>query len=498
MPAMQRYLCLFLIFVACQSAASHFTGHPGETWQGSRHASGIYSFRGLPYAEPPVGALRWQPPKPYKPRGGHQSASIFAPACMHAAPIERWYRDLIEKLESDPADFEGPQGSSEDCLYLNVWTPTMDTGAALPVMVWIHGGSNESGWAYEPDYRGNQLAQQNVVVISVAYRLGAFSMFALPELIEEQDGSAANYGLLDLIAALEFIQQHASAFGGDPGNVTLFGESAGAENIAALMASARAEPLFLKAIHQSGPALSGYHLSDVIEYSQHLAGKRNLEELRSMPAEDLYELQSGNSPAIGFGPVAGGHGLPDDNLYDEATAKPLLIGTNDHEWLMSLEPDVSLDETTHQFDFHLGPDSLRAMLPDLNDHQIADRVTTAEYMYCPSIKLADIISAEKPVFFYLFSRVRDGEFGQRVGAYHGAEIPYVFNHHDSYLVTNATDHELTRLMMDYWTNFARTGNPNSKASPYWPAYQASSRLVMTLNQQLSVGRARDLSLCVSP
>nr|MCS5571310.1 carboxylesterase family protein [Pseudomonadales bacterium] len=315
-----RLCALFLLFAANQVASSTFTGHQGETWQGSRNESGIHIFKGLPFAAPPVGNLRWQPTAPYQPTGGKKSARTFASACMRADHIEDWYRDLIEKLEGDPASFEGPNGSSEDCLYLNVWTPTLNREAELPVLVWIHGGSNESGWAYEPDYRGNQLAQLNVVVISVAYRLGAFSMFALPALIAEQNGTAANYGLLDLIAALEFVHQHARAFGGNPESVTLFGESAGAENIAALLASPRAEALFHKAIHQSGSAMSSYRLGDVVQYSQSMTNDRGLAELRAMPADDFYKLQSRNKPELGFSPVAGGHGLLDNNLYQTLKA----------------------------------------------------------------------------------------------------------------------------------------------------------------------------------
>ena len=494
MPAM-RLCALFLLFAANQVASSTFTGHQGETWQGSRNESGIHIFKGLPFAAPPVGNLRWQPTAPYQPTGGKKSATTFAPACMRADHIEDWYRDLIEKLEGDPASFEGPNGSNEDCLYLNVWTPTLNREAELPVVVWIHGGSNESGWAYEPDYRGNQLAQVNVVVISVAYRLGAFSMFAVPALIAEQNGTAANYGLLDLIAALEFVHQHARAFGGNPENVTLFGESAGAENIAALLVSPRAEALFHKAIHQSGSAMSSYRLGDVVQYSQSMTNDRGLAELRAMPADDFYKLQSRNKPELGFSPVAGGHGLPDNNLYQTLKAKPLLVGTNDHEWLMYLDADVSLQDTASQLNFDFLAAELRNRLTGLSDQHIADRLTTAKYMYCSSIKLGDIVSTEQPVYFYLFSRVRDGDYGQRVGAYHGAEIPYVFNHHDTYLVTAKADLRLSKIMMGYWTNFARNGDPNSAELKDWPRYHPDSRQVLTLDLQQTSGKARDLWMC---
>ena len=490
-----RFCVVFLLFAAQQISAVTFTGHPEETWEGKRDESGIYSFKGLPFAAPPVGNLRWQPPKPYHPKGGGKLAHTFAPACMRADHIENWYRELIEKLGGEPENFEGPNGSSEDCLYLNVWTPTLEHSANLPVMVWIHGGSNKSGWAYEPDYRGNQLAKLDVVVISVAYRLGAFSMFALPSLIAEQQGSAANYGLLDLIAGLEFVRRHARAFGGNPDNVTLFGESAGAENIAALLASPRAQGLFHRAIHQSGSAMSSYRLEDVVRYSKALADGRTLDKLRSLSANEFYDLQSNDESEQGFGPVSGGHALPYADLYEALKSKPLLIGTNDHEWLMYLDTEVSLQETSRHLGITFTESEIRSKLASLSEQRIVDRLTTAKYMYCPTVKLGDRISSEQPTYFYLFTHAREGEYGQRVGAYHGAEIPYVFNQHDSYLVTTAEDLQLSKIIMGYWTNFARTGDPNAEGLSKWPKYNHNSKKVLNLGLQQTIEKARDLWMC---
>ena len=492
---MRVSVIFFLSFLANHVVAASFTGHPNEDWQGTIDENGIYSFKGLPFAAPPVGHLRWKPPTAYQPKSGERLARTFAPACMRADHIENWYRDLIERLGNDPDSFEGPNGSSEDCLYLNVWTPTLNQSANLPVMVWIHGGSNKSGWAYEPDYRGNQLARLDVVVISIAYRLGAFSMFALPSLITEQQGSASNYGLLDLIAGLEFVQQHAHAFGGNPDNVTLFGESSGAENIAALLASPRAQALFHRAIHQSGSPLSSYGLQDVVKYSEGLADGRTLDELRSLSANEFYELQSLNEPELGFGPISGGHALPDTNLYDALNPKPLLVGTNDHEWLMYIDTEVSLRQTANDLGIDHTESEIRKILTGLSDQHIVDRLTTAKYMYCPTLKLSDRISAQQPTYFYLFTHVREGEYGQRAGAYHGAEIPYVFSHHDSYLVTTVEDMQLSKDIMGYWTNFARSGNPNAEQFAKWPKYHEDSRQVLHLGVQQTVNTARDIWMC---
>ena len=488
---MKRLSSIFLCLFSAQVFAAKFVGYETETWIGSRGKDGIYVFKGIPFAKPPVGNLRWAPTEPYAPGYGQKKATNFGPACMKADHIENWYRDLIKKLEQNPGDFEGPATSSEDCLYMNIWTPSRQRDANLPVMVWIHGGSNESGWAFEPDYRGGKLAQNNVVVISVAYRLGAFSMFAHPELIEEQGGTAANYGLLDLLTALEWIQDYATHFGGNPNNVTLFGESAGAENIAALMASPRATSLFHKAIHQSGPEMSTHTLDDVATWSNQLSAKRTLAEMRALSAEDIYQLQNSNPPSMGYAPTAAGHGLEPGNLYEAIDPRPLIIGVNANEWLMYLPEQFELEAYLSDLSSPFSAAEFRRRYPDLTDRQIADRVATATYMYCGSIKLADIVADSEKAYFYSFDRIRAGEFGSRVGAYHGAEIPYVFNNHAYYLITKEHDVKLSEQMMGYWTSFAREGVPGHP----WPRYNADSRQVFHLGKSSSAKTAHDLFLC---
>src|SRR5208283_4118744 len=213
--------------------------------RGERFAQ-VASFKGIPFAAAPVGELRWQAPRPHAPRAGTQHATEFAAACFQDSYNTDWYRDLAQNFGVDAAAFADPT-VSEDCLYLNVWTPALGARARLPVMVWIHGGANKSGWSFEPNYLGEALAARgDVVVVTIAYRLGIFGFFGHPQL----RGSAApsNFGLLDQIAALHWVKDNIRAFGGDAGNVTVFGESAGGADIGYLAASPLARGLMRRAL----------------------------------------------------------------------------------------------------------------------------------------------------------------------------------------------------------------------------------------------------------
>jgi len=221
----------------------------GETLRGVEvDGVNVSAFLGVPFAAPPVGDLRWQGPQEYQPKRDFRDASRFAPACMQKQRIVDWYRDLAE-LFGNPRDVVADLPVSEDCLYLNIWSPAIDSSEKLPVMVYVHGGSNRSGWSWEPNYHGHALAQQGVVVVSIAYRLGDFGFFAHPEL--GQGPVVANFGLWDQVAALQWIQDHIAAFGGDADRVTLFGESSGGGNIVALMSAENTDNLFQQVILQS-------------------------------------------------------------------------------------------------------------------------------------------------------------------------------------------------------------------------------------------------------
>ena len=243
----------FLLLLGCDRAPG--VEVDGEILLGKYVEDGtIAAFLGVPFAEPPTGDLRWRSPQPLKNRVSRRTVVDFAAACMQTMRILDWYRYMAETFGGS-RDYYRDLEISEDCLYLNVWTPTLKHDASLPVMVWVHGGSNRSGWSYEPNYHGHKLAREDVVVVSVAYRVGAFGFLSHDEI--PPDDAVANFALWDLIASLQWVQQNIAKFGGDPGRVTMFGESSGAENILALMFAAGTDGLFHRAILES---TAGYGL----------------------------------------------------------------------------------------------------------------------------------------------------------------------------------------------------------------------------------------------
>ncbi len=449
------------------------------------------AFLGVKFAAAPVGDLRWRAPEPVRYSSPVTDAREFGPACFQGDHITRWYRDLIASFGGDPASISPPP-VSEDCLYLNIWRPQAPSAAPLPVIVYVHGGSNRGGWAYEPNYLGENLARQSVLVVTVAYRLGVFGFFSHPDLAE------SNFALLDLIAALEWVKENIGAAGGDPGNVTLVGESAGASNIAHLMVAPRAKGLFQRVIHQS----AGWAMSDRVSRESQLAmglalqreltgTAGTLDDLRKVPAGQLLAAANRVFEDTFFDPVVDGVTLIEPVAASLARGNvpplDLLIGTNADEWLMYLEEDASLElwsrenlppQLVQPVIAHLQgePDSLRAL----------DRLITADRFVCPSLRLAEVVAAAGGRSWgYYFSRQREGDKAGSMGAYHGAELPYVFDTHDDWLPTSTEDEALTRSMMAYWVNFARNGNPNDAHLPAWPAFTTMDSRVLRLDREIT-------------
>lgn len=464
----------------------------------------VAAFLGIPFAEPPVGELRWMPPVV----PGHSSSTLqagaFAPACMQGAHMVDWYRDLVRRFGGDPDAFPVPT-FSEDCLYLNIWTPRPEAGAGLPVMVWIHGGGHRGGWSYEPNYIGDELARQGVVVVSIAYRLDVFGFFSHPDLDQ------SNFGLLDQIAALRWVQDNIGRFGGNPGNVTVFGESAGGASIAYLMASPRAQGLFQRAIQQS----AGYQLltldrredflDEGVALQARLLGDAagDIDALRRVPAGDLLgavaEVYADYQPDV----VVDGHSVPervlDAFLGGRVSRVELLTGSNADEWRMYLDQQTTQADVAAWIaeNAPMRAQALQAGVADtaLPLHKL-DRLYTAQQFVCPSLLMAELASkAGKAAYVYYFSRQRAGAGGDALGAYHGAEIPYLFDKHDDWLPTEMLDHAIGRQMQRYWVNFASSGNPNFDGGVAWPRFVVGSPLTLRIGDSIEPMIHPEAGLC---
>lgn len=500
-------LLLAIAFALTACASYPLVEVSGTTFAGDALPGSVSVFRGIPYAKPPVGALRWQRPEPPVSSAGKQNARAFAPACMQSPRILDWYRDLAETFGASRSVFEDLE-TSEDCLYLNIWTPDLESDATLPVMVYIHGGSNNSGWAYEPNYHGRRFAEQGVVLVSVAYRLGVFGFFSHPELDD------ANFGLWDQLAALEWIQANIAHFGGDQDRVTVFGESAGAQDILALMATPAASGLFHGAILQSNAgfgigATSSPSLAEARQRGEDTAAlfgfseQDSLAELRSVPAAELLARYEENFGDYYHSPIVDGE-LLDKSVWEtvadgELAALPFIIGTNADEYYAysaenADESDIAAAVAGTEFLNH--PDTLAAVSDEADPREAIDRVESAEGMLCPSQLLAsNQTSRDQNAWVYYFSRIRDGTAGKDVRAYHGAELPYVFGTHDPWMTTTATDELLTETMMQFWINFATRGNPNGDALPNWPAFTAADDKVMEFGDESTLIAGPEPLLC---
>jgi para-nitrobenzyl esterase len=464
----------------------------------------VASFRGIPFAAPPIGTLRWAPPMPPVARSGPQPAQAFAPACYQDSGNRDWYRSVAKPFGAAAAEFQDPP-ISEDCLYLNVWTPTPKPGAALPVLVWIHGGGNENGYSYEPNYLGGRLALRgHAVVVSVAYRVNVFGFFSHPELTHA--AAPANFGLLDQIAALRWVRDNIAQFGGDPANVTVFGESAGGLDIGYLLNAPPARGLFRRAVSQSG----GYLLLEAGTLKEaESAGRRLASAFPENP--DLAGLRSKSAAAVlavakraltrhEYQPVTDGIVVttpPAAAIRETGIALDLLVGSNQNEDFMYIDGDAgALQKEIAEL-----PPKARVALGDAirsaPDARLArDRLWTLVNMRCPAYLMARSAAEHgHRSWVYLFTRVRPSPGGAALLAYHGAEIPYVFDTHDAWLPTEPADRTLTDVMLAYWTNFARSGDPNGPGLPPWPAYGAGTPQVMELGDVPGAISAPDHRLC---
>lgn len=456
--------------------------------------SGVTMFGALPYAAPPVGARRWRPPSSVTPWGDVVRAADHLPPECPQVPVA-----------ADALFAPSVNERSEDCLYLNVWTNARGAHERRPVMVWLHGGGFMQGSSAVPMYDGAALARRGVVFVSINYRLGVLGFLAHPKLTAESPRRASgNYGLLDQIAALEWVKRNIAQFGGDPGNVTVIGQSAGSMSLSLLTVSPLARGLFHKGIGETGASmalLSSRPLAEAEARGAAFAqsvGARSLSDLRAMDADDLARA-AGVVPGT-FEPIVDGWVLPAPaeqvyHLHDQVHI-PLLLGSNSHE--NPVDASVTLAGYRAMLSQAFGEDGaeLLALNPAATDAEARDasrRLMTIAMAQYPMHLWATLHSESgtAPLYLYRFTRsppVPQGRYLEQratpeLGAWHGAEIAYAL---DNLSMRDwpwrPTDRRLSALMASYWVNFARTGNPNGPSLPEWPVYSRDRAKVMKLGE----------------
>ena len=487
--------CGLVVAAPCYSAEGSEVRTQTGAIQGTSSEDGqVQIFKGVPYAAPPVGALRWKEPQPVPEWDGVRKATKFGARCMQG-----WiYDDMVFR----------DAGPSEDCLYLNVWTPKAAAGAKLPVMVWIYGGGFQAGATSEPRQDGERLARLGVVVVSMNYRLGIFGFFSHPELTKESRHHASgNYGLLDQAAALEWIRENIAAFGGDPQKVTIFGESAGSVSVSALMASPVSKKLMARAMGESG-AMFGKALKDGMlretektgsEFAK-VMGVKSIEQLRGLDAQSVLDAALKNEEQFKFRPNIDGYFLTTrpTEIYSrgELAHVPLLAGWNRDEGsvedFFEKEP-VTKDNYVAKMKklyWDAVGEALR-LFPTGNEREMkssAELISAANFIAYGTWKWIEMQgkTGGAAVYRYEFDQApprAEGDSGEGdPPAYHSAEIEFVFGVLDSKkLPWRAEDYEVSKLMGIYWTNFAKTGTPNGPGVPDWPRYEKrSGYLVMHL------------------
>ena len=457
--------------------------------EGTTSADGsVRAFRGIPFAAPPVGELRWREPQATPRWEGVRRAAEFGSRCPQGSVFD----DMV--FRDQP---------SEDCLYLNVWTPAKSPSEKRPVMVWIHGGGFQAGSASEPRQDGERLARRGVVVVGVNYRLGVFGFLAHPALTAESGrGASGNYGLMDQVAALRWVRENVAAFGGDPENVTIFGESAGSFAVSALLASPLARGLAARAIGESGAYLGRHALEPLsLAASEEngtafaaALGAASLAELRRKPADDV--LQAALKVQPWFAPTIDGHVLPKDvgAIYaaGEQARVPLLAGWNADEVRAGVvlgKQKPTAKSFAEQTRARYGPaaDALLKVYPAATDAEALESAadlagdTFLAYATWKWIE-THARTAGAAAYRYSFDRkipVAPGTkvegvpaTAEDVGARHAGEIEYVFGALDTLPTVpwQDADRRISDQMMAYWTNFARSGDPNGSGLPEWPRY----------------------------
>ena len=491
-------------FGATQAIAGDPVAVEGGSLAGTELASGVRTYLGVPYAAPPVRELRWRPPQSVMPWKGTYHADRTAPECIQTLRAH------------DINHYFGEEATSEDCLYLNIWAPPRSAGTqAVPVVVWIYGGGFTIGSASMANYSGEQLAKKGVVYVALAYRVGALGFLAHPELSAESPRHVSgNYGFLDQIAALQWIQRNIARFGGDAGNVTIMGQSAGSASVSVLQASPLSRGLFHRAVGMSGGALGANMgrarpLSAAEQWGRELQAvlkAPSLEALRQLPADRILAMQGTTGR---YGPLVDGWLLPEDPNAIFAAGKqndvPILIGYTRDEGFDAFNQAMTLADYRAQaerwgehsaellrlYPARTDPEARRAAMDIARDATLGLQMRTWAR--------AQTSSGKAPAYMYLFSRVHPYAAGVKfsdhdpatIGAYHTGDVPFWLQTLDSLNLFRTTrnwtpyDRELATRMSDVIVSFARTGKP-ALSGIDWPAYRADNERVVELGDSIHV------------
>ena len=485
-------IAVFMFTTSAQSFADPLTV---KTEQGKAHGKAINdgkvrAFLGLPYAAPPIGPLRWKAPEPAAKWKGNRDATRYGARCMQ----RNEFADMVFQ----------DAGPSEDCLYLNVFTPANAKGKSkLPVMFWIHGGGYRGGSASEPRHNGDFLPTKGVVLVTINYRLGVFGFLATSDLAKEAAGSAGNYGLMDMIAALQWVKANIAKFGGDPGNVTIFGESAGSSAVSTLMPSPLARGLFQKAIGESGAAFGGTLATNLLEGRTGRDGKwvdslgvSSLADLRAMPADKVLDAV-GRPGTPGFSTVVDGRVLtepvPDTFAKGQQAHVPLLAGWNRDEGAPI--KDLTVEMWKIWAADHLqdrAQEFLRLYPGDTDEQATRSSADLAGDTFIAFSTWKWIVAHSKsgnsPIYrYHLELPAPPSKFHPGSLAFHSDDIEYVFGTLDTRpgAAWRPEDRTLSEQMMTYWTNFAKTGDPNGPGVPLWPKL-GTEDIVLHLDNPITV------------
>jgi para-nitrobenzyl esterase len=487
---MNRMIILALVAAASLAFAISDT-KPVQTASGlvsgvqGRNAA-ITVFKGIPFGAPPIGPLRWHAPTPPAPWQGVRKADAFSANCIQTIVAEKkpWTYEFMAHGEV-----------SEDCLYLNVWTPAASATAPRPVFVYIYGGGNVEGSGSVPAYDGEGLASKGLIVVTFNYRVGVLGFFAHPDLSKESAYHASgNYGLLDQIAAVRWVHDNIAAFGGDPNRVTIAGQSAGAGAVHSLTASPLAKGLFQRAIADSGGGIGGTRTmadqeADGVRFAD-AKKAHSIADLRAMSWQDVVVPV----PGVRFAPLPDGYALPSTVRQVFASGKqndvPMLTGINADEGGAVPQPATTLDAFQRDAKQRYGDMAAEflSLYPAATDEEAKraqndsarDRARATLHLWAQERAK----TAQTKVFTYFWTHVLPGPDAAQYGAFHTSEVPYVLNTLSmSERPFTAKDHQVAATLSSYWVNFATTGDPNGKGLPPWPAVTADTSQTMEVGAE---------------